>query len=121
MKSGGCPCEYVEPCKYSCTCASPVMSGGCDRCCKYGSKDQKMSQAKRLAKIVDNHSKLIEYRDAGKDSNEELTTDVFMNGHLIGTITHSDSGLWYLEYGKSAFWKKFNSMEDVYKYFEKKI
>ena len=48
-----CPCNYVEPCSPNCTCANPVMSGGCLRCCSYGSLDQRKAAAKRLAYIID--------------------------------------------------------------------
>lgn len=49
---GGCPCLYVEPCFPSCTCATPVLSGGCDRCCRYGSLEQRKAAAKRLANAL---------------------------------------------------------------------
>ena len=49
-KVKSCPCEYeeVEPCHYVCTCRNPVMSGGCQRCCRYGSLEQRVARAKRL-------------------------------------------------------------------------
>ncbi len=52
MTNQSCPCSYeeVEPCKPTCTCANPVMSGGCLRCCTYGSLEQRITQAKRLSK-----------------------------------------------------------------------
>ena len=42
-----CPCQILEnfPCKDSCTCHNPVMSGGCSRCCTYGSKEQQIQSA----------------------------------------------------------------------------
>ncbi|KKM65015.1 hypothetical protein LCGC14_1495530 [marine sediment metagenome] len=45
-----CPCEYeeVEPCHNACTCRNPVMSGGCQRCCRYGRVEQRVARAKRL-------------------------------------------------------------------------
>ena len=48
-----CPCEIIEPCKNTCTCSNPVMSGGCDRCCTYGSKAQRIARAEVLAFIID--------------------------------------------------------------------
>jgi len=30
-----CPCTIGTPCTYACSCANPVMSGGCDRCDKF--------------------------------------------------------------------------------------
>lgn len=47
----GCPCLLVEPCSYACSCARQMMSGGCMRCCKYGSLEQRLNSAKRLAKL----------------------------------------------------------------------
>lgn len=46
---GGCPCLLAEPCSPNCTCASPVMSGGCRRCATYGSLQQRQAAAQRLA------------------------------------------------------------------------
>lgn len=44
-----CPCTLVEPCSPHCTCADPMMSGGCSRCCSYGSKEQQIESAKQLS------------------------------------------------------------------------
>lgn len=45
-----CPCtvEGIEPCSYACTCANPVMSGGCSRCATYGSPEQQRAAAEYL-------------------------------------------------------------------------
>ena len=45
-----CPCEFeeVEPCGKFCSCRYPHLSGGCDRCCKYGSHEQQVQAAKYL-------------------------------------------------------------------------
>ncbi len=53
-KVKSCPCEYeeVEPCHYVCTCRNPVMSGGCQRCCRYGSLEQRVARAKRLEVVI---------------------------------------------------------------------
>lgn len=55
MERLSCPCCYeeVEPCQYSCSCANPIMSGGCARCCSYGSYKQRADKAIILAKIID--------------------------------------------------------------------
>ena len=47
-KVGGCPCLHTVPCSPQCSCATPVMSGGCSRCCNYGSAEQRHEQAERL-------------------------------------------------------------------------
>ena len=46
---GGCPCTLIKPCSKNCTCANPVLSGGCSRCCRYGSLEQRTAQAQRLS------------------------------------------------------------------------
>lgn len=51
--SGYCPCHFTDPCKPNCTCHNPFLSGGCSRCCTYGSKEQQKNHAKVLAKIID--------------------------------------------------------------------
>lgn len=43
-----CPCSLVEPCSDQCSCANPLGSGGCARCCTYGSYDQRTASARRL-------------------------------------------------------------------------
>lgn len=48
-----CPCLYGDPCSDVCTCVNPVMSGGCERCCSYGSLEQRQEKAKRLIGIMD--------------------------------------------------------------------
>lgn len=48
-RSSTCPCTLVEPCKKNCTCARGLMSGGCLRCATYGSHEQQIEAAKRLA------------------------------------------------------------------------
>lgn len=48
----GCPCLHTEPCSPACSCASPVMSGGCFRCCSYGDEERKKRRAEVLAKLI---------------------------------------------------------------------
>ena len=49
----GCPCCYTTPCSSRCTCANPVLSGGCRRCATYGSLEQRQAAAKHIAAILD--------------------------------------------------------------------
>lgn len=49
----GCPCLYTVPCSDNCSCAHPYLSGGCSRCAKYGSEEQRKSAAEYLAKVID--------------------------------------------------------------------
>jgi hypothetical protein len=44
----GCPCRHVTPCRDSCSCASLFQSGGCDRCCSYGSSEQRQAKAESM-------------------------------------------------------------------------
>ena len=44
----GCPCRHVTPCRDSCSCANMFLSGGCDRCCSYGSWEQRQAKAERM-------------------------------------------------------------------------
>ena len=46
-----CPCTYITPCNSQCSCANPILSGGCSRCCMHGSESQRKSSAERLAVI----------------------------------------------------------------------
>jgi len=48
---GACPCKHIEPCRLNCTCANPTSSGGCSRCCSYGSKEQQKAMAERLSTL----------------------------------------------------------------------
>lgn len=50
-----CPCEFEEvaPCTKKCSCGYPGLTGGCSRCCKYGSTEQRAEHAKELAKNID--------------------------------------------------------------------
>lgn len=49
----GCPCLRTTPCGANCSCATDIFSGGCNRCCAYGSRDQQIAAAEHLAKIID--------------------------------------------------------------------
>ncbi len=47
-----CPCHYITPCSDNCTCAKSYMSGGCMRCCSYGSIEQRQRKAEWLAEKI---------------------------------------------------------------------
>jgi hypothetical protein len=56
----GCPCLYTTPCRPDCTCVKPFMSsGGCSRCCSYGSVEQRTKAAERLAPLIDNAQNVV--------------------------------------------------------------
>ena len=49
----GCPCLYTTPCDPLCTCVDRYSSTGCQRCCRYGSLEQRQAQAIALARRQD--------------------------------------------------------------------
>lgn len=55
-----CPCEWLpeSECRLSCSCANPIMSGGCDRCTKYGSNEQRLRNALNIIKRLNVFNKL---------------------------------------------------------------
>lgn len=61
--SEACPCLHIEPCGPRCTCAQPLSSVGCRRCCSYGSPEQQVDKAKHLADLDQYPTILI--RDLG--------------------------------------------------------
>ncbi len=75
MKNDGCPCLYTEPCRSSCTCANPGLSGGCGRCAKYGSNKQQKAAAEYLAKIINAGSKTVENVAFGLFCKEKMISD----------------------------------------------
>ena len=44
-----CPCQHVTPCRTDCSCVHPTSTAGCRRCCSWGSPEQQLATAKRLA------------------------------------------------------------------------
>ena len=54
-RSETCPCSFpeIEPCMEDCSCANQFMSAGCARCCSYGSREQRLSNARRLVRIIE--------------------------------------------------------------------
>lgn len=55
MTTERCPCEFpeLEPCKKTCSCRNGHMSGGCRRCCQYGSREQRLEAARYLVRMED--------------------------------------------------------------------
>lgn len=51
QESRGCPCTLTKPCMDVCSCANMVYSGGCLRCCRYGSEDQRKERAEIIANV----------------------------------------------------------------------
>lgn len=44
-----CPCRYTTPCHKRCSCVTPASSVGCNRCCTYGSVEQRTARAIEIA------------------------------------------------------------------------
>ncbi len=72
-----CPCLYVEPCSPRCTCRIPASSRGCDRCCTYGSIEQRRDAAERLAALAPECERL-------RRLNESLCSRVAAQAELLG-------------------------------------
>lgn len=53
LSSKSCPCEWTTPCSSQCSCAHSYASGGCTRCCKYGSDAQRQAAAEDLARRLE--------------------------------------------------------------------
>ena len=76
-EKGSCPCEWTTPCDPDCSCINPVMSRGCDRCCRYGSDLQRKYAAEYIVKqrkyeligttkdgvIIDDYNEPLEIKD----------------------------------------------------------
>jgi hypothetical protein len=82
MSRKTCPCEFGNPCSSTCSCAISVMSGGCRRCCRYGSKEQQEGMAKAL---INNESLL-------KAAVEALKEISLLGGNLSDEALTSRSG-----------------------------
>lgn len=69
-----CPCEFeeIEPCHPQCTCRTPVLSAGCRRCATYGSDEQRLAAAKRLANQDDRLVRLMHELGDAKERIEVL-------------------------------------------------
>jgi hypothetical protein len=73
----GCPCLYVGACSYACSCVHPLMSGGCRRCCLYGSEEQRTSKAQNLAEVMDAaHRRWLKTFDEGVAGLRPTVTEV---------------------------------------------
>ena len=58
LAARGCPCLYTTPCQPNCTCVMPFSSRGCERCCSYGSLEQRQAKAQALAAAYDERQRL---------------------------------------------------------------
>lgn len=77
-----CPCEFGNPCSSNCTCANQYMSGGCRRCCKYGSKEQQEGMANAI-----NHNELLL-----KEAIKALEAIALLGGNLSDEALTSKTG-----------------------------
>ena len=63
-----CPCCWGTPCNPHCSCVTPASSHGCQRCCAYGSDEQRRARAEHIARVFDSQPDLLatskETRDA---------------------------------------------------------
>lgn len=82
---GSCPCNYITPCCQTCTCAHPELSGGCDRCCSYGSLEQRRAVAEQIVE---------------KERQRSVYTTAL---HKINTIRNSLVGLQRFNFSEHAY------------------
>lgn len=77
-ENNSCSCHLTEPCSYACTCNNSLMSGGCERCCAYGSLEQRKAMAIKIATMYKNMKEPPQYkfalREDLKDQKEFLPT-----------------------------------------------
>lgn len=74
-----CPCTRATPCKSLCSCAHPEASGGCERCCRYGSEEQRQKNAEEIV-VTDEHLRRLEA--AALKLDEEL--GYLIRPHVVG-------------------------------------
>lgn len=87
---GSCPCQFTTPCKPRCTCINPVSSVGCSRCCTYGSAEQQVARAEKLAKLIDNVEILPCWicGDSGKLHSNYDPLVYLVDSHWVGCINN---------------------------------
>lgn len=85
-----CPCEFGNPCRDYCSCANPLKSGGCLRCCKYGSKEEQEKMAAAIIAVEDrNLEAIIKYGKVKAPKGCVIDDE----GSVIeGTWTHKNGG-----------------------------
>jgi hypothetical protein len=87
-----CPCLHTTPCHERCTCVMPLSSSGCQRCCSYGSAEQRAAAAEALAKIIDlgrqkHETEKVVLRNRQLSNSAALTGHDFIlgaNGLVVG-------------------------------------
>lgn len=97
----GCPCTFpeLEPCSSSCTCREPSLSGGCQRCARYGSYEQRLNKARWLLEQDALRARLraaLRWRTVGVDGMPEMGQRVLVrNGSRIMEASLSEAnGRW---------------------------
>lgn len=110
-----CACTLAEPCRRSCTCAQPLLSGGCDRCATYGSPEQQRGMAALVAARTRAADALAESDPIEAEDEDEghrrrvwcqwcdvamLADDYFGHGEKQGdNYPHEDDCAWVLARG----------------------
>ena len=109
MPNKSCPCEFNTPCSSTCSCANQFMSGGCRRCCKYGSVEQQEKAARILIAQENLALEAIRALEAisligGNLPDDRLTSKTGANDAVARGIMYTSArgiALSYLEYRKS--------------------
>lgn len=84
-----CPCTLAAPCSDACTCANPLMSGGCTRCATYGSDEQRKAMAEHIASQTDIYPPLKVVKFTGKDGKLENGNSWCSGCGEIRTVPHT--------------------------------
>lgn len=84
-----CPCLHTVPCQPGCTCSSPLSSVGCLCCCSYGSPEQQVVAAKRIANAVD-----------GARSDYPISPDVDSVVLVRGTVIDKTPTMFEVDFGR---------------------
>lgn len=114
-----CACTLAEPCSRNCSCAEPLLSGGCRRCVTYGSAEQRQGMAEFLARrfrALDEFaaSSPIEWQDEDETSydkrevwcqwcGERMLAEAYIALANQGSdYPHEDDCTWVLAGGREA-------------------
>lgn len=74
-QANGCPCLYTTPCSPNCSCAHEMMSGGCQRCCRYGRPEHRRAAAERLVRMEAALAEAQRERDEAREAIRGLAAD----------------------------------------------
>lgn len=99
LRKAVCACSLVAPCSGKCTCRWPWLSGGCQRCATYGSRDQQMESASRIEtserELQDSRERVRELEDAILDGPK---WHAFPCTYCVPSRMWTENGEWQVEH-----------------------